>query len=140
MGLGLNRTQLRAFLVTYVAYASVYYSRKTLSVAKGAMQSVVTTSELGVFDSAFLVAYAVGQFTLAPLGDHPKVDARYMTIGALTIAALSSLSFAFPASLVRAAGLSGVVPSTAVMALAWGAFSVLGTFFLAYLFSPLAQH
>ena len=57
--------QLRVFLLTYVAYVSIYLGRKPLSVTKGAMG--VPTSVLSHMDTAFLACYAFGQLFLSPL-------------------------------------------------------------------------
>ena len=53
------------FLLTYVAYIMVYFTRKPFSVAKATLKDhqVHTESELGGIDTAFLFVYALSQFT-----------------------------------------------------------------------------
>jgi MFS transporter, OPA family, sugar phosphate sensor protein UhpC len=57
--------QLFIFLLTYVAYIGVYFTRKPFSVAKATLKDhqVHTESELGGIDTAFLFSYALAQFT-----------------------------------------------------------------------------
>ena len=56
---GLAGQPLQVFLLTYVAYVTLYCGRKPLSVAKSAMG--LPTATLGNMDTAFLAAYAFGQ-------------------------------------------------------------------------------
>jgi sugar phosphate permease len=62
---GLAGQPLQVFLLTYVAYVTLYCGRKPLSVAKSAMG--LPTATLGNMDTAFLAAYAFGQLCLAGL-------------------------------------------------------------------------
>ena len=61
----LNSGQLFVFLLTYVAYIVVYFTRKPFSVAKATLKDhqVHTEGELGGIDTAFLFSYALAQFT-----------------------------------------------------------------------------
>ena len=63
---GLSRDGVRAVVVSYVAYCAVYFARKPFSVVKkdAGENLALGTSELAGVDTAFLVAYAVGQFAL----------------------------------------------------------------------------
>ncbi|HEX9621119.1 MAG TPA: MFS transporter [Polyangiaceae bacterium] len=65
-----------AWGLSWVAYASYYTGRKGFSVAKKSIvdQLGVSTTALGVIDTLFLGAYAVGQFGSGVLGD--RVGAR----------------------------------------------------------------
>eukprot|EP01053_Blabericola_migrator_P004252 Blabericola_migrator_1__4251@NODE_22_length_22262_cov_139_742014_g19_i0_p6_GENE_NODE_22_length_22262_cov_139_742014_g19_i0NODE_22_length_22262_cov_139_742014_g19_i0_p6_ORF_typecomplete_len456_score47_59MFS_1/PF07690_16/8e44MFS_1/PF07690_16/0_04MFS_3/PF05977_13/1_2e09MFS_3/PF05977_13/3_1e05MFS_4/PF06779_14/8_8e14MFS_4/PF06779_14/1_5Sugar_tr/PF00083_24/3_3e12MFS_1_like/PF12832_7/0_13MFS_1_like/PF12832_7/9e07OATP/PF03137_20/3_5e05PUCC/PF03209_15/0_00098PUCC/PF03209_15/5_4e02Nuc_H_symport/PF03825_16 len=60
---------LRIFILTYVAYATLYATRKPFSVVKTHVQEdlKLSTHTLGLIDSAFLGAYAVGQLVLPAL-------------------------------------------------------------------------
>ncbi|KAK3233542.1 hypothetical protein CYMTET_56170 [Cymbomonas tetramitiformis] len=62
--LSISSRQVFIFLLTYGAYVVVYFTRKPFSVAKSTLKTegVHTEAELGAIDTAFLVAYAVGQF------------------------------------------------------------------------------
>ncbi|KDO33709.1 hypothetical protein SPRG_19318 [Saprolegnia parasitica CBS 223.65] len=52
------------FGLTYAAYIVVYFTRKPLSVTKSTLTATHAHSEaeLGLIDTAFLIAYAIGQF------------------------------------------------------------------------------
>eukprot|EP00920_Eleutheroschizon_duboscqi_P007046 GHVT01016307.1.p1 GENE.GHVT01016307.1~~GHVT01016307.1.p1 ORF type:complete len:565 (+),score=96.74 GHVT01016307.1:4451-6145(+) len=62
---------VRAFVVTYIGYATLYSTRKPFSVVKSHMQADLglSTFTLGSIDTAFLLAYAVGQLILPRLFD-----------------------------------------------------------------------
>eukprot|EP00041_Stephanoeca_diplocostata_P013498 m.236913 g.236913 ORF g.236913 m.236913 type:complete len:465 (+) comp19359_c0_seq4:661-2055(+) len=103
-----------AFLVCYVCYASIYFTRKPFSVIKSQMSNDVglPTSSLGHIDTSFLAAYAVGQFTLAPLGD--VLGVRVMLAACLGLSAMASLVFGYSDSLmtfVLVYGVNGFVQS-----------------------------
>ena len=62
------------FGVTWLVYASFYFTRQAFSVAKTAMgpddpSSPLTRQQMGDVDTAFQVTYMVGQFLFGPLGD-----------------------------------------------------------------------
>jgi len=59
------RGQMFVFVLLYIAYIGVYFTRKPFSVAKSTLKNEAahTESELGMIDTAFLFAYAVGQFS-----------------------------------------------------------------------------
>ena len=61
----LSRGQVAAFLLTYVAYIGVYFTRKPFTNSKATLKAtfVHTESELGGIDTGFLISYAIGQFT-----------------------------------------------------------------------------
>ncbi|OQR90080.1 MFS family transporter: glycerol-3-phosphate [Thraustotheca clavata] len=56
--------QRDVFALTYAAYIAVYFTRKPFSVAKSTLTTTGahSESELGLIDTAFLIAYAAGQF------------------------------------------------------------------------------
>jgi len=97
------------FVLTYVTYASLYLTRKPLSIVKSALETDlgVSRQQLGSIDTGFLVCYAVGQFLTGALGDvyGPR---RVLTVGYLGSAV---------AALVFAAYGSG---SVWVMVVCWG--------------------
>ena len=84
----------RAFIVTWICYASFYLTRKPFSVVKSQLKTELglSTAELGVIDTSFLAAYAFAQLVLGPLGD--RFGARPMLGAMLAISALSTAAVA----------------------------------------------
>jgi len=80
--------QIRIFGLTWVSYASFYFTRMNLSVVKSRLHSDlgIGTAALGTFDTAFLLFYAIGQFANGTLGDRigPR---RLLALGMLGSAA-----------------------------------------------------
>ncbi|MDF3066208.1 MAG: Glycerol-3-phosphate transporter [Polyangiaceae bacterium] len=75
--------------VTWLAYASYYLGRKGFSAAKHRIKEagLMDTQLLGVVDTAYLAAYALGQFGSGALGD--RIGARRLVgFGLLASAAL----------------------------------------------------
>jgi sugar phosphate permease len=66
------RARLTAWGLTWLAYATYYTGRKGFSVVKRSLETELGISRdvLGWIDTAYLVAYAVGQFVNGLLGDH----------------------------------------------------------------------
>lgn len=62
----LSAEGLQRFIICYVAYAFLYFTRKPLSVVKEEirMELGVSTFVLGLMDTAFLGCYAVGQLLM----------------------------------------------------------------------------
>jgi sugar phosphate permease len=98
-----RRLAFRAWTLTWFAYAAYYLGRKGFSVSKKTLGSQLGVSEaaLGAIDTAYLAAYAAGQFLSGVTGD--RVGARrlvgYGLLGsavccALFGAASSALLFA----------------------------------------------
>jgi sugar phosphate permease len=71
-----RRLALRAWTLTWFAYAAYYLGRKGFSISKKTLVSQLGVSEaaLGAIDTAYLAAYAVGQFLSGLTGD--RVGAR----------------------------------------------------------------
>ena len=92
--------QLRAFILTWLSYASYYFTRKNLAVVKSRLHDDlhISTAALGAVDTAYLVAYAVGQFLSGMLGDRigPR---RLITLGMLGSAA-AALCFGLSSSVL----------------------------------------
>ena len=110
-----SNAQKRVFLLTYTTYIMVYFLRKPWSTCKLAIGKDLDLDlkSLGAVDTGFLVAYALGQIFLSPLGD--MYGPRYMI-----------------SAVLMGSGLLCVVLSQAydfnVIALAWtanGAFQAL---------------
>ncbi len=62
--------QIRVFAATWIAYAGYYFCRKPFYVAKADMATALglSTVQLGHLGTAYLAAYAVGQFSSAYFG------------------------------------------------------------------------
>lgn len=98
-GQRLRALQLRAFVLTWVSYASYYFARKNLAVSKTRLQDSLglSTTALGSIDTVYLLAYAIGQFANGALGDRigPR---RLIAMGMLASAGMAlcfGLSFSF---------------------------------------------
>ncbi len=60
----LDPRRFQVFGLTWLSYASYYFTRKNYALAKVSLQQAygLTTDQLGTIDSAYSAAYAVGQF------------------------------------------------------------------------------
>lgn len=111
----LLRLQLRTFALTWLSYASYYLTRKNLSVTKSRLHDGlgVSTTELGIIDTAYLASYALGQFINGALGDRIG-SRRLIALGMLGSAAMAlgfGLSSSVPLFLLCFA-LNGAMQST----------------------------
>jgi OPA family sugar phosphate sensor protein UhpC-like MFS transporter len=65
-----RRTRRGVFALTWTSYASYYFVRKNLPVAKTSLSAIgVSDSGLALLDTTFLTVYALGQFCGGWLGD-----------------------------------------------------------------------
>ena len=82
-----------AFAVTWFAYASYYLGRKGFSVTKVAVarELGVGTPALAAIDTAFLLAYALGQVPCGVLAD--RIGARKLVSAGLLLSALACAAF-----------------------------------------------
>lgn len=111
----LLRLQIRTFALTWLSYASYYLTRKNLSVTKSRLHDGlgVSTTELGIIDTAYLGSYALGQFINGALGDRIG-SRRLIALGMLGSAAMAlgfGLSSSVPLFLLCFA-LNGALQST----------------------------
>src|SRR5437879_2775897 len=83
------------FVVTWLAYATSYLGRKGFSVAKIriAAQLGLSDGALAAVDTAYLIAYAVGQFVSGALGD--RIGSRALVAGGLFFSAAACALFGF---------------------------------------------
>jgi len=81
------------FVVGWLAYGSTYFLRKPLGVIKSDMENELkfTKSELGLFDTALLLPYALIQIFLGTVGD--KFGARKTFGICLILAGFSMITF-----------------------------------------------
>src|SRR6187402_3803772 len=82
-----------AWGLTWVAYASYYFGRKGFSVVKSTLRDSLGVSEraLGLIDTFYLAAYALGLFCSGYLGD--RVGARRLIGFGLCVSAAASAAF-----------------------------------------------
>lgn len=94
----LDPRRFRVFGLTWLSYASYYFTRKNYSLAKVSLQNTygLTTDQLGTIDSAYSAAYAVGQFVWGWAADRlgPR---RVLGLGMLGTA-LCSVAFGLSTS------------------------------------------
>jgi OPA family glycerol-3-phosphate transporter-like MFS transporter len=86
----LDPRRFRVFGLTWLSYASYYFTRKNYALAKVSLQQSygLTTDQLGTIDSAYSAAYALGQFLWGWAADRigPR---RVLGLGMLGTAACS---------------------------------------------------
>lgn len=105
----------RVFALTWLSYASYYFTRKNLSVAKKSIEQDlgIGRDALGWIDTGYLAAYAAGQFIFGRVADRAGAR-RVLVIGMLATAACSwwfGLSSTAPA-MALAFGVNGLAQST----------------------------
>jgi sugar phosphate permease len=91
-----RRRRRVSLLVSWLAYATSYLGRKNFGAVKKPLEAEVglTTLELGLIDTGFLAAYALGQFGSGPLAD--RVGSRWLV--GLGLLGSAAACFAFGAS------------------------------------------
>ncbi len=90
-----ERWRIRIFAITWIAYAGLYFTRQTFSVAKlGILEDPVlstslTKGTLANLDAVYLAAYAAGQFVWGQVSD--RFGPRVVVLGGLAISAVATL-------------------------------------------------
>lgn len=89
-----TRQQVAAFAVTWLAYASYYLGRKGFAVSKASIAEELGFSKgiLASIDTAYLAAYAAGQFVNGALGD--RIGARRLVAFGMWGSAIACALFA----------------------------------------------
>ncbi|MDH4608167.1 MFS transporter [Pseudomonas sp. BN102] len=89
----LQRWRVQIFLITWLAYAAFYFTRKAFSVAKlgiGEDPSFeLDKAMMANLDAIYLAAYAVGQFTWGIFAD--RFGPRMVVLGGLVVSALAAM-------------------------------------------------
>ncbi|MDH4556903.1 MFS transporter [Pseudomonas sp. BN417] len=89
----LQRWRVQIFLITWLAYAAFYFTRKAFSVAKlgiGEDPSFeLDKAMMANLDAIYLAAYAVGQFTWGIFAD--RFGPRVVVLGGLVVSALAAM-------------------------------------------------
>jgi len=88
-----RRDRIVAWSVTFLAYATYYTGRKGFSAAKKPLHDSLGISEatLGLIDTVYLAAYALGQFVSGALGD--RVGARRLIGVGMLLSAACCVAF-----------------------------------------------
>ncbi|WP_375740317.1 MFS transporter [Pseudomonas boanensis] len=90
----LQRWRVQIFLITWLAYAAFYFTRKAFSVAKlgiGEDPSFeLDKAMMANLDALYLVAYAIGQFTWGIFAD--RFGPRVVVLGGLFVSSLAALA------------------------------------------------
>ncbi|MGK5089048.1 MFS transporter [Bdellovibrionota bacterium FG-2] len=111
----------RIFASTWLCYAGMYFCRKPFYITKAALSENLgfSASTLGTIGAAYLIAYTVGQFLSAALGE--KAGQRILLLSGMALSIVSNLVFGFTNSteafivfmaingLAQATGWSGTV-------------------------------
>jgi len=95
----------------FISYSSAYFVRKPFSVVKAPVKAALglSTSTMGLIDSAFLATYAIGQFIMPAFGE--KLGAKNLIIAGGFVSAVCCLAFGFisvPYVLMVLWGLNGL--------------------------------
>jgi len=111
----LRRLQVQIFALTWLSYASYYLTRKNFSVVKARLHEDlgVSVGALGGIDTAYLAAYALGQFVNGMLGD--RFGARRVISFGMLASAGVALLFGLSSHVVLfgvAFGVNGLFQST----------------------------
>ncbi|PPA02776.1 MFS transporter [Pseudomonas sp. MWU12-2312b] len=89
----IQRWRVQIFLITWVAYAAFYFTRKAFSVAKLGIGEdptfMLEKATMANLDALYLAAYAVGQFLWGNFSD--RFGPRVVVCGGLVISALAAL-------------------------------------------------
>ena len=80
-----------AYGITWISYATYYFGRKGLSVAKVSIETALGKSALVGVETAYLAAYAVGQYINGWLGD--RVGARRLVGYGMLLSAVACFAF-----------------------------------------------
>jgi sugar phosphate permease len=88
-----RRKRIAAWSITFVAYATYYTGRKGFSAVKKPLHDSLGISEatLGLIDTVYLCAYALGQFVSGVLGD--RVGARRLVGFGMLLSAACCAAF-----------------------------------------------
>jgi sugar phosphate permease len=109
------RERAAAYGITWLAYATNYFGRKGLSVAKATMEGALGASALQGVETAYLAAYAVGQYTSGWYGD--RVGARRLVGVGMLVSAGACL--AFGASTARLVLVAAMVVNGLALSTGW---------------------
>ena len=89
----LRKWRVRVFTSTWCAYAGFYFCRKAFFVVKGPLADSlgIDTQGLGEIGTAYLLAYAIGQFVSGALGS--RVGARVLLLAGMAVSVGANVVF-----------------------------------------------
>jgi sugar phosphate permease len=87
----IERPAWTVWTITWISYATYYFGRKNLSVTKAAIGRELGAHALYGVETAYLAAYAAGQYLSGWLGD--RVGSRALVGVGMLVAAAASFSF-----------------------------------------------
>ncbi len=87
----LRRRRWAAWCVTWLSYATYYFGRKGISVAKKPIARALGEDVLWGVDTAYLATYAIGQYVHGYFGD--RVGARLLVTGGMLASAAACFWF-----------------------------------------------
>ncbi len=95
----------RIFAATWLSYAGFYFCRKPFFIVKAALSEELSwdPSMLGLIGTAYLVAYALGQFAAGALGT--RFGSRLLLLGGMAVTLVANLAFGFTNSAATFAAL-----------------------------------
>jgi OPA family sugar phosphate sensor protein UhpC-like MFS transporter len=111
-----ERWRWQTFGITWLVYASYYFTRQSFSVAKVALEKGpvhLTRQDLGLVDAAYLTTYSFGQLFFGPLAD--RFGPRRILLFGMGLSVLAAIGSGFSTVLVAFltfAVLQGVAQST----------------------------
>ncbi|NYD78592.1 MFS transporter [Arthrobacter cupressi] len=87
----LFKWQIRIFALSWLAYAAFYFPRSAFSAAKVGIldEGFLSRQTLGVLDSVYLAAYAVGQFIWGAVAE--RFGTRIVVAGGMVMAGVAAL-------------------------------------------------
>lgn len=90
-GQRMRALQTRIFLISWLAYAAYYFPRNAFSAAKVGVleEGLIPREALGLLDSVYLAAYAIGQFVWGALAE--RVGTRVVVAGGMVLAVVAAL-------------------------------------------------
>lgn len=89
----LRKWRWRVFVSTWCAYAGLYFCRKAFFVVKGSLSDElgIDTQGLGEIGTAYLLAYAIGQFVNGALGN--RIGARILLLVGMFVSLSTNVVF-----------------------------------------------
>lgn len=92
-GKSLKRWQTRIFILSWVAYASIYIGRVNLSVTIPHIEKAFDLSkgQVGLIGSTFFWVYGIGQLTNGYIGD--KLSGRFLVFTGLLVTGITNIMF-----------------------------------------------
>jgi MFS transporter, OPA family, glycerol-3-phosphate transporter len=112
-----ERWRWQIFGITWLIYASFYFTRQSFGVAKVALENdpsvALHRADFGLVDSAYLTAYMLGQFVFGPLGD--RFGPKRILLCGMSLSVLAAVASGFSTVLlafVAFAAIQGIAQST----------------------------